>query len=509
MKGRDRVYERHQQFFGDAKVFGGQVTVHRSLEGEQLLVLGSQYDSLEATNSVELSEGEAIALALADVPAAETHEVELMIAPKSGRYFYSVDSRADGLRHIHWIDAESGDVMRSYNALTSACDHHPGGIGFRGAQIDLAGLVKLDGSTYTLDTGRQVTRDLGSQKKPFYGTADSDSDGCYDTVDRESPGQGALVSAHVNVKAADDYFLSRGFNMVTEGGLSGITVWAHKDVNYVNAYWDGSKMVFGDGNGSSFRELVALDIAAHEYAHGVTDFTSDLIYQNESGALNESFSDIMGAVVEFQVDSLNSDWIMGEDAMYDGSGLRNMADPTTHGDPGHYCDRYQGTSDNGGVHWNSGISNKAFYLTSEAIGLATATDIFWDGYTGLSPDATFMDARGATIAAAGGAGTVNGDALAAAWDAVGVGPSITCETDPEPEPEPECTADDVSGCTDDGDSCTDTVCTAEGTCSHEDNGTCGATCVGNGTDPAGTSCTSGDSCCSGKCKGKPGGQTCR
>ena len=92
----------------------------------------------------------------------------------------------------------------------------------------------------------------------------------------------------------------------------------------------------------------------------MTEATSNLIYQNESGALNESFSDIMGTAIEFSTGSGN--WTIGEDITPGTNGLRNMANPGEDGDPSHYLDRYTGTSDNGGVHTNSGIINHWFYL---------------------------------------------------------------------------------------------------------------------------------------------------
>ncbi len=113
----------------------------------------------------------------------------------------------------------------------------------------------------------------------------------------------------------------------------------------------------------------ALDIVAHELTHGVTDYTSSLIYQNESGALNEAFSDIMGTSVEFYFQqpgsgNLRADYLIGEDVFRPG-GIRSMADPQAYGDPDHYSRRFTGTADNGGVHINSGIPNQAFYLAIE------------------------------------------------------------------------------------------------------------------------------------------------
>ncbi len=147
---------------------------------------------------------------------------------------------------------------------------------------------------------------------------------------------------------------------------------------YLNAgYYGGGVMVYGEGLPAGFTAggqtidffSAALDVVAHELTHGVTDYTSNLIYQNESGALNEAFSDMMGTAVEFYFQqpgsgNLRADYLLGEDVFRPG-GIRSMSDPAAYGDPDHYSRRYTGPADNGGVHINSGIANNAFYLAIE------------------------------------------------------------------------------------------------------------------------------------------------
>ena len=485
-------YERYQQMVGSAEVLGGQITIHRASNGNAKTVLGTHYQidvNTAVNNAVSLSEADAIAIASARVPDATEHAASLMFAPDSGRFFFAVESRSDdALRRATWIDAEDASIINAFDMLTSACNYSPGGVGFDGTQVDLGS--KTSGSL--LQNARITTRDLGSWKRPFYGTADQDTDGCWDRAGRTSPGQGALVSAHQNVALTDDYYQNTfGFDLVAAGGLSNLQVWGHYGVNYVNAYWDGTKMVFGDGDGVSYRELVAIDIAAHELSHGVTEFNSGLIYQNESGALNEAFSDIMGATVGF-VTGLDADWLMGDDSDLAGQGFRNMADPTAYSNsltgpyPAHYCDRYTGTSDNGGVHINSSIANHAYYLlVSGGVPLADAAQIFYDGFAALTNNAQFLDARTATVAVAGESAA----AVEAAWTAVGVYAGVDCGTNP---PAGCSSAADCS----DSDTCTDDVCNADGTCSNPDNGACG-TCA-----PSNQSCTADDQCCSGRCRTK-------
>ena len=187
----------------------------------------------------------------------------------------------------------------------------------------------------------------------------------------------------------------------------------------------------------------ALDIVAHELTHGVTEYTSNLIYRNESGALNEAFSDIMGTSVEFFYQPpgtgiLQADYLVGEDVFRPG-GIRSMANPGAFGDPDHYSRRFTGPEDNGGVHINSGIANQAFYLAVEGgtnrtsglavqgVGAANREQIervFYRAFTQMLPaDATFAVARAATIQSARdqfGANSAAERAVTQAWTAVGV-----------------------------------------------------------------------------------------
>jgi len=221
---------------------------------------------------------------------------------------------------------------------------------------------------------------------------------------------------------------------------------------FVNAFYaGGGVMVYGVGlppgftaGGQSWNHLAgALDIVGHELTHGVTEFTSNLIYRNESGALNEAFSDIMGTSIEFFFQpagsgDLKADYLCGEDVVKPG-GLRSMENPQAYGDPDHYSRRFLGSADNGGVHINSGIANQAFYLSIEGgtnrtsglavqgVGAANREQIekvFYRAFTQLLPSgATFALARAATIQAARdlyGANSNPERALTEAWTAVGV-----------------------------------------------------------------------------------------
>ena len=158
----------------------------------------------------------------------------------------------------------------------------------------------------------------------------------------------------------------------------------HYDSEYNNAFWNGRQMVYGDGDGQIFeRFTIALDVIAHELAHGVTQFEAGLIYQNQSGALNEHFSDVFGSLVKQYAKKQKADkadWLIGKGLLskaIKGVALRSMKEPgTAYNDPligkdpqpGHMKNFVKTTRDNGGVHINSGIPNRAFYLSASAIG---------------------------------------------------------------------------------------------------------------------------------------------
>ena len=256
----------------------------------------------------------------------------------------------------------------------------------------------------------------------------------------------ALDSAHNYAKATYDYYFNTfGRDSIDDSGMT-LKSRVHYDRNYNNAFWDGAQMTYGDGDGTTFAPLSQdADVVAHELTHGVTEFTSGLIYSYESGALNEALSDIFGAMVDRQEGATGDDiWLLGEDIYTPGTpgdGLRNMADPESEGDYDYYPTRYTGSGDYGGVHINSGIANLAFVLLADGgidggthprnktstvvptIGFEAAAAIFYYANTQcLFASSNFEGARDCTAegAAALGYSQAEIDAVHLAWDAVGV-----------------------------------------------------------------------------------------
>ena len=220
----------------------------------------------------------------------------------------------------------------------------------------------------------------------------------------------------------------------------------HYGKNYDNAFWDSSQLVFGDGDGQIFNRFTAsLSVIGHELTHGVTQYTANLVYRGQSGALNESVSDVFGALVEqyaHQQSAEDASWLIGQGLFTDeveGTALRSMKSPGTAYDddvlgkdpqPATMDGYVQTDDDNGGVHLNSGIPNHAFYLTATAIGgmaWEKAGRIWYNTLTGgmLSATSNFSQFAKATLSTASrchGAESAEHRAVADAWDAVGVTP---------------------------------------------------------------------------------------
>lgn len=279
---------------------------------------------------------------------------------------------------------------------------------------------------------------------------------CYDAKNgQDLPGdqlQNPGSSADLAVKEAYDgaeatynmYLDVYERNSIDDRGMC-INSTVHYGENYDNAFWDGRQMVYGDGDGELFnRFTISIDVIGHELAHGVTEYEAGLAYSDQSGALNESMSDVFGSLVKQRV--LNqtadqADWLIGEGLFtsnVNGKALRSMKEPGTAYDdpvlgkdpqPAHMRDykRLPPWEDNGGVHINSGIPNRAFCITAMEIGgyaWEKAGRIWYITLRDrLRYRSSFQDAANRTFQTAGvmfGAGSKEQQAVKKGWADVGI-----------------------------------------------------------------------------------------
>ncbi len=253
----------------------------------------------------------------------------------------------------------------------------------------------------------------------------------------------AALDVHWATEMVWDYWMIKHGRNSFDGNGGSMKSYVHFDQNYANAYWNGEVMTYGDGSGG-MDALTCLDITAHEIGHAVMEYTAALIYRNESGAMNEGFSDIWGACVEYYAAPNKNTWLIGEDI---GNAMRDMSNPNAKNDPDTYFGAFwkplsyppSPTPDYGGVHSNNGVLNFWFYLLTEGgsgandhafpysvsgIGIEKAAKIAYRTEAlYLNPDAQFADARDASVQAAEdlyNAGSNEVQQVKNAWDAVGV-----------------------------------------------------------------------------------------
>ncbi|MGY3201587.1 M4 family metallopeptidase [Streptomyces sp. TE5632] len=260
----------------------------------------------------------------------------------------------------------------------------------------------------------------------------------------QEPGKDATVNrAYAGLGATFELFLRAFSRDSIDGAGLPLVATVHYDRDYNNAFWNGDQMVFGDGDGEIFLDFtIPIDVIGHELAHGVTQYTANLDYFGQSGALNESVSDVFGALIKQYTlgqTAGEADWLIGAGLLaprVTGKALRSMKEPGTAYDddvlgkdpqPATMDDYVRTGRDNGGVHINSGIPNHAFYLAATTLGghsWERAGQVWYDVLTGgeLSQDAQFTDFATLTVQAAR-ARFGEGEELRAvskAWERVGV-----------------------------------------------------------------------------------------
>ncbi len=349
-------------------------------------------------------------------------EAEKAIVPVNihGEYAYAFAWKFNIYAHTPvyradiYVDATNGEILLENKKI-----HHIDSPGSANTKYSGTRNIVTDytGTQFRLrETGRGngiETYDLNNSTSYSSAVDFTDTDNYWNNYNTQL--DEVATDAHWAAEVTYDYFYTKhNRNSIDDNGLI-LTSYIHYDHNYANAFWNGQFMTFGDGNGSSISPLTTLDIVGHEITHGLTSYTANLIYQDESGALNEGFSDIFGAAIEKFGRPSNHNWMIGEDI---GLTLRSMANPNAYQLPDTYYGNfwYTGTNDNGGVHTNMGVFSYWFYLCVEGgsgtndnndnyqvtpIGMDSAAAIAYRMLnTYLTPGSEYDDARFYAIRAA-------------------------------------------------------------------------------------------------------------
>ena len=437
-----KTHVRMVQYLRDYPIYGSEVILH--LDGAEVEVFNGRYfpTPIWAFDNVVLTEQDARRVIDQDLgPSANAHEhhrqafgllpgheeeANLLIfptgTPDDFALAWQITVAADAMNHWrYYIDAQTGEILRKLN---ETCTLVP---------PTTATALDIDGNLRTIQTFRDGnTYLLADASKPMFDQAQTDANGrlqgaliTFDAnnSDQESTfrifssnnnewNNRASVSAHYGAGLVYDYYQST-FNrnsLDNQGGnILSIVDFKVDD----NAFWNGRYIAYGRGTGTIFQEksfAASLDIIAHELTHGVITNSANLEYLFQSGALNESFADIFGVMVD------RDDWKLAENMVnpdfFVGGAMRDLSDPhngwgnnaTGPGWQPKHMSEYQNLREdqnNGGVHVNSGIPNHAFYLFAEQVGKEVAEQVYYRALTVyLSRFSQFLDCRFAVIQSA-------------------------------------------------------------------------------------------------------------
>ncbi len=457
---------RMSQSYLGVRVSGSEMTVHFDGAGNAYQVDG-KYISValaDVVPALTVDKAGVLAKGALKVPPVDlvvsSSELVIWGMGDTPLLAYEVELTASGLRWRVWVDAKSGKVILAYDNChrVSAPSSSGVSVSITGSILAQEGGQALSVTGWREQTGVHYLYNKGSKwfiyNVGVFGYSDNSTYAHRNTSSWGTTDRAAMSGAR-NFEITQQYFLSRHNRNGFDGSGSYARANIHQGIAYVNAYWDGSDFHFGDGDAVNSGPFIVLDVAAHEFTHAVTENTANLTYYGESGALNESFSDIFGACVEFygqadgrssypNVQSGHADWLMGEDCWITSKSLRDMRNPrntATVGSDGvqpsryHGSDWYYGSDDAGGVHYNSGVQNCFFYLLCEGgaasndglaysvtgLGIANAEQIAYRALTiYCNANTDYASARVAWISAAQDLNSSWVSSVQAAWAAVGV-----------------------------------------------------------------------------------------
>lgn len=422
-------HHRYCQKFKGLPVFGGEVIYH--IKNDFVAGITGKYFPIKELDTIPaLSREEAVEIFQSHLQKeglkVKTEDSSLIIFPaEDGQYHLAHKitlEKEDYYSMTGIIDAETGEILFEFSNIYFDESAIGLGLGYHGSTFKMATTKDPNGHYYLYDEKRI---------RPYsHYTYDNRTGYIPGDLDNYWDNDGPIVNAHVFVGLIYDfYYLFFDRNGIDDSNLTTI-VNVHNTEYSDNAFWNGESINFCEPGKNNQQNSAAFDVVGHEYSHGVTQYGPDLVYAFESGALNETFSDVMGTTAEFYwfpegSGLYKADWYIGEDASpyYKTSGNRNLADPNSNSqledsrfpDPCHLFQQYYVPIefDNGGVHLNSTIYGHAFYLLAQGgvnrvsgihvngIGIEKAAKIFyraWIYY--LTKTSQFIDAANALLQAA-------------------------------------------------------------------------------------------------------------
>lgn len=445
-------------------VLGGDLVAHLGPDGALDSVSQTLNAPLSVATTPVVNAARAKAATRATLPAGvavDKAAPTLAVDTRDGAPRLVWEVRSSGIRasgtpsRLHtWVDAATGKVVDSVDEI-----HEADGTGSSLYSGTVGIQTTLSGSTYQLkDTtrGNSQIGDMANKEDSVLctilqigcttGTLYTDADNVWGNGTNTDRQSAAVDAAYGQARTWDYFKNAHGRNGIWNTG-QGSPSRVHYGNGYVNAFWDGKQMTYGDGDGTSYGPLVSLDVAGHEMSHGVTENSANLTYSKESGGLNESTSDIFGTMVEFSANNASDpgDYLIGEEFdLKKGLGFRRMDNPSSDGSS---VNCWSSSVANLDVHYSSGVGNHFFYLLAEGSGAKTiggkahnSTTCDGSTVTGIGRDAAakiwyraltvymtsstnYSGARAATVKAAGdlfGAGSTQAAAVATTWDAVSV-----------------------------------------------------------------------------------------
>ncbi|WP_046214268.1 M4 family metallopeptidase [Paenibacillus wulumuqiensis] len=451
---------RLTQTYKGIPVYGAEQTLHFDSTGNVSLYMGKVVEDVygklnsstpKVTEDVyaeaveplkaKINETRAIRIAEADAALRLGRIGEPVTAPSAKLYIYAPEGQEARLAYVtevnvldpeplrtrYFVDAKDGSILLKYDLLEHATGTGKGVLGDTKSFT-----VGTSGSRYVMidsTRGGGIQTYTAANRSSLPGTTVSSTSTTFNDP--------ASVDAHTYAGKVYDFYKNNfGRNSLDGRGMAIRSV-THYGSSYNNAFWNGSYMVYGDGDGRTFIPISgALDVVGHEMTHGVIEKTANLEYMNQSGALNEAIADMFGNVIEG-----GTDWLIGEDVYTPsvaGDALRSMSNPNQYGDPDH-MNEFKNlpnteAGDWGGVHTNSGIPNKQFYLlaqggsfegvTVQGLGRSQAIGIVYRALTlYLTSTSDFSDYRAAMIQASTdlyGASSAQTTAVKKSFDAVGI-----------------------------------------------------------------------------------------